>query len=331
MGYFRFSLIIAVAYYHLAAKMIAGPVSVYGFFLLSGYVITLVANEIYNNGWHGKGYFLANRAARVYPTYLACLLVALLCMAAVDFTTVYYQREFLLPTTPESWLMQFTILGQSNFVGRWPERIMPPAWSLSTEIIYYLIIGLITGNSKRLTTAAFCLSLALAGYMLYNDYPYQYFYFSIQGPSVAFFTGAMFYHYRDVFKGMYVRQLWLLILLTNIAIYVPDLIGLQRKEVLVLYITTFYLGYITMCLHIISLGRKASRIEQFLADITYPMFLLHWPVGALVCYYWFGEYRRDTDVFLLAFPLTFLVGALIVFAVEMPNKKLRRYLRQRAS
>jgi peptidoglycan/LPS O-acetylase OafA/YrhL len=331
MGYFRFSLIIAVVYYHLAGQMIAGPAAVYGFFLLSGYVITLVTAEIYNKGWRSKWYFMANRAARVWPTYLACLAVALACMALVGFTTGFYQREFLFPSSPESWLVQFSIVGLSDFAGeRWPERILPPAWSLSTEIVYYLIIGLITGSSRRLTAAAFGVAIAISAYLLFNDYPYRYFYFSIQGPAVAFFTGAMFYHYRGVFQGMYLRETWLLIILANAVLYLPDLIGLQRKEVLVLYITTFYLSYIVMCLHILSQKARPGRFEQFLADITYPMFLLHWPVGAVICYYWFGDYRRDTDVFLLAFPLTFIVSAAIVYAVEMPMKRVRRHFREYA-
>lgn len=329
MGYLRLSLIIAVIYNHLAGKTLAGPIAVYGFFVLSGYVITLVAHEIYNDGWKSKLYFLANRAVRVWPTYLACLVLSLLAMWSVDFTTGLYQQEFRLPTTWQGWLVQFTIVGQSDFTGRtYPERILPPAWSLSTEVVYYFIIGLITGQSRRLTTAAFFLSGAITVHALYQDYTFKFFYLSIQGPALAFFTGGMFYHWRGCFAGMTIRKPWLLIILANLILYLPEELGMPRRYAPLLYVAGFYLGYIIMCLNV-SAG-KPTRAEQMAADITYPMFLLHWPIGALICYHWTGFYQRSPDVFYEALPLIVLISAAMVFAVEMPTKKIRRRLRERA-
>ncbi len=331
MGYLRISLIIAVVYYHLSEQTLAGPSSVYGFFVLSGYVITLVSAEIYSGGWRGKGYFLANRAARVFPTYLTCLLISYLCMWSTGFTTGEYQKEFTLPTTWQHWLAQFTILGQSDFTGeRLPERILPPAWSLSTEVFYYLLIGLVTGRSKWLSLGGLGVSIAIVAHAFYREYGYQFFYFSIQGPAVAFYIGACFYHFRHLFKGFYLRNVWLIALLGNAVIYAPDILDLPRKNVPVLYITSFYLAYFIMCLHVRSQEIKATKSDQFFADITYPMFLLHWPVGALICYHGLAAYQRNIEVFFWALPATFAISALVIFAVETPGKRLRRYFREKA-
>lgn len=184
MGYFRFSMMLAVVYYHVVQPAVSAYLAVFGFWVLSGYVITLVSAEFYRGGWHAKGMFLLNRAVRIYPTYLACLVISLLGMWATGFTTAIFHYSYTLPDNGRDWLYQFTIIGLSNTTPeRCPARLLPPAWSLGTEMVYYLCIGLITGASRRLTLLAFAAAIVSVAVMLDAGLTFKYFYLTIYGPA----------------------------------------------------------------------------------------------------------------------------------------------------
>ena len=57
----------------------SGGIAVSGFFVISGYLITLVLSRKYDAGWHGAKAFYVSRALRIYPLYglvLACYWIA---------------------------------------------------------------------------------------------------------------------------------------------------------------------------------------------------------------------------------------------------------------
>ena len=72
-GTYRFLLACLVLVTHLAGVRCAGAYAVFGFYLLSGYLMTLVLNERYGFSPNGFGRYVANRALRIYPPYLAIL------------------------------------------------------------------------------------------------------------------------------------------------------------------------------------------------------------------------------------------------------------------
>ena len=69
MGYLRFILAVTVTISHLWTVKVAGHVAVFGFYCISGFLMTKVIHETYGSSWRGKISFLINRAIRIYPTY----------------------------------------------------------------------------------------------------------------------------------------------------------------------------------------------------------------------------------------------------------------------
>ena len=63
-GIYRYGLALCVAISHLWAGTIGGPAAyaVWGFYCLSGYLMTLILNEKYGFSPRGVGRFAANRA-----------------------------------------------------------------------------------------------------------------------------------------------------------------------------------------------------------------------------------------------------------------------------
>jgi peptidoglycan/LPS O-acetylase OafA/YrhL len=334
VGYFRFSMMLAVVYYHVVSSVVSGYLAVFGFFVLSGYLITLVSAEFYSSGWRARGMFLLNRVVRIYPVYGVCLALSLLCMWMTDFTTAAFHYAYALPGTPSGWLYQFTILGLSNFTPeRSPERLLPPAWSLGTEMAYYLCIGLVTGASRRLTLVAFLASVAGAAYMVASGLTFKYFYLTIQGPAFAFYLGAAACHYRALLVKISRIPLWLAVALANLVIYVPDFIQWPRGHpyMPLYFAASLFFAWLVLCIHHARIRTPAAqRLERWLADITYPAFLIHEPLGALLSFLG-NDYQHTRALYLPTLALTLCVSHLIVRHVELPLKQVRSRIRQQAS
>lgn len=154
-----------VMLYHFHLKMIAtGPLStmlLHGylavdlFFILSGFVMAHVYGQALEAGTFRQRSFLLHRLARVYPLYLlatlACLVLALGRSGS--------------PGAPLSALAANLVMLQA--LGNWPS-MDPPAWSVSTEMVAYLLFPVIAmaclRSSRRtaLITGAAALLAVLA-------------------------------------------------------------------------------------------------------------------------------------------------------------------------
>jgi peptidoglycan/LPS O-acetylase OafA/YrhL len=69
LGSWRFFLALLVAFSHLWDGMIHGPAAyaVWGFFLISGFLMALVLQTRYSDGWGGLRDYAFNRFLRIYP------------------------------------------------------------------------------------------------------------------------------------------------------------------------------------------------------------------------------------------------------------------------
>lgn len=350
MGYLRFFLVIAVVHGHFVPVPNGWwiywhhLISLFGFYTLSGFLITRVTCEIYN-GTQGRVFFLLNRFMRIYPTYWVCLLFAIIVRWLVPETANHARVVMLMPSTLEQWVPQWTIFGLSNFSAVQPPRVLlAPAWSLGTELVYYLIIGLLTGRSLWRTWSAFALSVCILIILkIYKDNFYVY-YFTIHGPAAIFFLGSLGYHYRHIIRKLFtLHNTATLLLIANVVIYLPDILGMNKPGALgmsrpilqngmpvLLYITSaiFILVIVSLCE-----SKRAANIsprEQFFADISYPMYLMHWPVGILVQYLFGLQKITGHELFFIGGWITFFASCVIVYSVELPIKKIRVYLRMAA-
>ena len=153
-----------VMIYHLELNRISaeGPFSIFLnhgylsvdlFFVLSGFVLAHVYGPPVVSGTYRFSEFLWHRIARIYPLYIV-LTVAFLALALIKSQAAEFSPEVLI----------------SNFVllqslGNWPS-IDPPAWSVSAEMVAYLLfplIALLCLKSGRTTAilAGFAACLAI--------------------------------------------------------------------------------------------------------------------------------------------------------------------------
>lgn len=143
----------------------AGNLAVYLFFAISGYLVTLSLLR-----HPGLWRYVRNRLLRVYPAYLACLLVCVIAIG-LAFTTLpagdylragetwHYLVRNLQPVT-----LAWTLPGvfESN---PYPKVVNGTLWSLGLEVRWYFYLGLLAALTiVRRRWAFTVVALAVVGY-----------------------------------------------------------------------------------------------------------------------------------------------------------------------
>jgi peptidoglycan/LPS O-acetylase OafA/YrhL len=248
-----------------------GRTAVEAFFCISGFLITMVSTGRYR---HRPYAFLANRFLRIYPTYWVCLGVAL-AVVAVCPNSVHIHPSLYAPTTPEDLAANVAIFGLTQETA---SRLLPAAWSLHTELWFYLVIGLCTAARPRLTLLLLVAALAVSVCAVQGLIPIS-FYGTPLGNADAFFLGSAVWQHRDLVTGRAGRGL----ALTGFALFegLAWMPGSPRADLNVLFAAPAIAFFLLGLWNSGADGLFPARFANVLGRLSYPMFLLHWPFGAL--------------------------------------------------
>ena len=104
-GIYRYGLAFCVAISHLWGGMIAGPAAyaVWGFYCLSGYLMTLILNEKYGFSKRGLTNFAVNRLLRIYPAYYVVCAGMFLLFWFIPDTAARFLPLLHMPHTAQGW------------------------------------------------------------------------------------------------------------------------------------------------------------------------------------------------------------------------------------
>jgi peptidoglycan/LPS O-acetylase OafA/YrhL len=206
----RYILAVIVAQTHLRSTGTdwTGQIAVFGFYTLSGYLMTRVLNERYGFAWRGTAAFLINRVLRLWPAYCAIMGLVLLALQFLPLSNFFF-----LIRTPHSVadiVTNVTVVGQVGFdFVQWLPLAKPlvTSWSLSIELCSYVLLGVYFARSpRRLMAFAVLGLLSMAGSTAwcalsadpsrYGPYCFQNRYGVIQAGFVPFAFGGSFYFYE---------------------------------------------------------------------------------------------------------------------------------------
>lgn len=309
-GTFRLMLALMVVQSHFAGGGLGGPVAVFSFFCLSGYLMTKIVNESYADGVSGYLRYLCNRALRIYPAYYVAVAFAagvlLLWPGEAQIAAGWYRL-------PQDWLQTLSIIGLQP---RSPILVVP-AWSLHIELINFILIGAILGRSKLLTSLWFFGSLLIPAVAIMRGVSFDWLYFTPYGSSFAFATGAVIYQFREKLPVLSPT-----LAMTSCGILV--LVGLTMP----LEVARAGGVHASIAMTAVTIAAlrtvPAQRWDSMLGDLAYPVFLLHIPCRAAMT----GLLgRSDTGVDVAALVATFALSYLVVILVERPLSQLRAKLR----
>jgi peptidoglycan/LPS O-acetylase OafA/YrhL len=331
----RFFLAFNVVIFHLwnAAAPGAGPVAVLGFFLISGFLITQIVQEVYVMP-KGSWSFLLNRTLRIYPQYLAALGVGLLTIYLYPAVASHLNSYLRWPQGSGEWTVQFAIFGLASSM----VRVLPATWTLGTELYFYLLIGLGTARSKRASLLLCIVSLPIGALCAMNVLPFD-FYGSPIGNGFVFALGSATYFYRNTLRVT--PQLFVLSSLAYL-VHVYAVPALEQLDVDKANLAGSVLPFTLILLFLFQHDIRVPwvvRLSGVLGKLAYPMFLLHWAVCVVISAWLFhglagfdmhgvaegAEYFSVVLFAVLVCSLGFYV------LIDQPVEHFRRIIRRRSA
>jgi peptidoglycan/LPS O-acetylase OafA/YrhL len=324
-GGFRLFLALVVVVHHSFAFR-AGPWAVYVFFILSGYWITQMWHNRYVQTRNSYFTFLVSRWWRLAPVFFLCIVLGFWSGALTHDNAV-----LSLSTDPAWWLRQIPIAASTG-----PIKALPPSWSLDIDMQFYLLapvaIYLVSKISAKVRWPLVAILLLLPSILLWQG-------FDIASPP-----------YLAVFSGFVVAGIVLALsnwvarsstIVTGVVIFLVGsalLVAWPETRTGIWYegkwdvdvspITSVWwvLGAILILPFVSRNVRvQSSRVDRFLGDLVYPLYLFHWVPREW--YYYVCENSHNVFVRILAllanFVLAFAGAILILILIDLPLGRLR--------
>lgn len=330
----RFFLAFNVTAFHLWNSLArgAGPVAVLAFFYLSGYVTTQTMQDTYTTA-RSAGAFLQNRFLRIYPQYLVAVLFGFAGLALFPDAAEHINDYISWPDGWRQWTAQFAIFGLYGS----PVRLLPATWLLSTELWFYLLIGLVTGHSKKLTVALFLVSLPVGALCALRILPFD-FYGHPVGNAFVFAFGSLTYFYRDSVR---IGRLTFAIACLAYLAHTYAVPLLEDNDLDLANISASLVSFSPVIVYLLQndlSGEWIVNLSNTLGKLSYPVFLTHWTVCVFMSGLFFqGRASYDADnlleggiYFFSVFSAVILCSALFYQFVDKPVERLRRAVRSRA-
>lgn len=326
-GTWRLLLAILVVFAHLSAEHASfawvGTYAVQAFFILSGYLMTLILQEKYGFTLAGFQRFVVNRFLRIYPSYYAALACSLLCLLVFGSTFVTaFHPQMRWPQNWSEWWPNLTILGLTN---AHPVRFVPPAWALDIELVFYLLLAVVLGRSRRIALAWLVVSLALFAFrssLKELEVPG----FRYLANSLPFALGSMVYHGRKLTPHGFVWKPWMIsaCCLMWVGAFTSNFLQITDP-----YSKAFSVNLAASALMVWGLSQIRVERNSFWAkfdkrcgDLSYPVYLLHWQC-AVACAFLLPITDKGPVTFAVVLLATILLAEIEVLCLSGPIENFR--------
>lgn len=223
-------------------------------------------------------------------------------------------------------------------VNLWSETpfINSVAWAITTEIAFYILIGL--GIAKTATRAMLWLAASGAAtlcafvYLSVTGGNFETgLYTSVWAGSLPFALGAMVYHVRDRYP---LRPQWLLlgggVLIASTAFAGFGVKQLGRNDLMMLGVYAALIGHAIVILSLYRI-RTLGRIDSIIGRFSYPIYLLHLSAFGILINEGLKLSRGDFYTFTAVLLFSVALSAAFLIAIDAPVQWLRARVRTRAS
>jgi peptidoglycan/LPS O-acetylase OafA/YrhL len=321
MGTYRLLLALAVALSHAGVTFLGGHnpgvVAVISFYLISGYVMTGLVRNYYED-YRKVPLFYLDRMARIFPQYLLFMALAAAGYLFLGFSSYYLSGVTLACAAANLAAIPLNFFLFSPAIARC--MLIPQGWSLGLELMFYLLFPVVLISGRRNLWLALSLLVWLAAAFGAIDTD-LWGYRLLPGTLFVFLVGSsIFDHQTPSLKHPAV------LILALMAGCTPLLCGLGKmallynfEELLGLFIGVPALFLLARC--------KRTKEDDWLGNLSYGVFLCHflviWTLESL-------GMPPSAGGNTLVPAASLLLGYFGYVAVERPVLRWRRGLRQAA-
>lgn len=322
MGLIRLLLAIAVVAEHsngfLGIYFVGGKIAVQTFYIISGFYMSLVLNEKYINKNSSYKLFITNRLIRLYPIYWTILLMTLLFSisfvilsdgANLSMFESYCSVKFNIFSFSYLVLTNILIFGQDFilYLGINPETgnlfytnnflqtnpylfsflFIPQAWSLSLELVFYLLAPFILRRGGKLIITLIMLSFILRLYLFnklgYNYDPWTYRFFSTE--LMFFLLGYVSYKISTKINKITIAKPIVIIILAYILIFTIIFQFIPKINVSYFPFSINEMMYFISILFSIPVlfnSMKDLSLDNQIGELSYPVYISHMMIIMIV-------------------------------------------------
>lgn len=351
MGIVRLMLSVSIVAFHTSAVLgHIGYSAVFGFYVMSGYVISLVIEKTYTNH---SGKFWANRLLKIFPTYWIVLLASGILISkygnsvVVDMQTGGADKLFVAALSQYSIgdICNEIILGylapkngiKSYFFTGFP-TIVPQAWTNTIELFYYATAPfgvMLWKRNKRTYYLLFIIVLAYPVVTFIFGLEFViYRYRTVMGAYCFFMIGSLIYFNREKFPEL--KHPYISFGLLNTIYILMFCVG-KNKDVFSearIWLSTLVMIFMIIVSSKITGNNIYKRIDKICSILSAGVYLTHMLARALILLL-VSELRIDskivgygTDYFAISVLLLSLILAwLLYLLVDKPLEVVRNKVR----
>ena len=340
MGILRIYLAIVVLLWHCPQGVLIHQVSlpalaVQCFYAISGFYVQLLIRQFVKIGGNWKIAFYWSRLLRIYPTYLIMLLLSCVFLPT---TLVYYMHapftemsQFVVNNVLILTQPLYRVMGGSSI-------ILPQAWTLSLELMFYLLAPYIVTRSNVTVLLVILASIVCRIVLVKNDlYKHFWFYGFFPNEIALFLAGSLAYRFYDYYIAKAENNLQVLYKMIGFFVFIflfwfsikgwrlvhggawedNSTLGAGYKYWAVLLLTIISLPFIFNL-------TKSSKIDRYIGDLSYPMYLGHFFFIFII-----GDYVADGYKNIAVLGLTLLLSLILMHTFEIPLSKYRQSLKSK--
>ncbi len=299
-----------------------GRYRVQAFWCISGFVLFLIYGRAIAGGTITPRTFFLNRLARLYPLYI----VSLALVAALQAVYTAQQGRYFIYPADDPWFAVLNLFLATDWLSHSGSTFNGPVWSLSVLIpVYALFVWIVRQYNQSIIVNVAVVAVTSLLHQAFDSY-------RVLECAAHFFAGGIgaivLLRYGDTRLGPALR-LAAALTLAGVVI-VGQTWGTAALFPLLHLVLLFVLP--TMCFLAASVRRLPagiSAILRWLGDLSFGIFLLHFPVQ-LVIAIGFGWMERPIPIqspllFAAYFALTIAVAHLSFVTFETPMQhRLRR-------
>ena len=324
-GTLRTLLAFFVVLLHIFNIPTLGNYAVHFFYLLSGFLMTLIMNKKYGFNLRGFKMFWISRILRLFPAYWLILITTVFVISGLP-EDYQLHKHMYLPSEIKGWVYNLTMIFPNIIPHRIEPRLIPPAWALTCELFFYLSISLGISKNYRRTLVWVLLSVSIAALSLKLNQSITYRYAAISAASLPFSLGALLYYVVDripsqrtaIFGSTISVVLFVCNgLVNNLHLFPSSQTVHLYVNILISFMAVYYFYHIKI--------NKLYKIDKFIGLYSYIIYIIHYLAAVLYT----KIFDLDLNTFKLSFseliPYTFFLFLLSTPVVYFIDFKIDNY------